>query len=302
MLETRLLPPNVEYEEVACDLCGSDDLVVWAKARGNSLSRCRQCGLVFTNPRIKHASDKDRLLYSSSYFSQKSRMTQKLIAARQTSYLAEIKSLERLKAGGKILDVGCGMGLFLHCFDKTWEKYGCDVSSFAVEEAGRRGIRAFHGEFEALDFADQRFDVIYFRASLQHVYSPRACLDKACRLLNSKGVVAITMSPNADGLCGRLFRGHVRSYEQPHNYMFSPTTLGRYLKSTGFEILETSQPYFGTGYESWRDFVDLPISYAKYLWLAATDRRSVPGTFDFASPPFYGNYVNILGKKVPDAV
>ncbi len=299
MLETRPIPSDIKLETLTyCDLCGSDRLAQWDSARSNTLSRCKSCGLVFTNPRIASSTDKDRALYTESYFQQASRMTEKLIEARRTSYRQEISALEFHTPGGRILDVGCGVGLFLECFDNVkWKKFGCDVSSYGLDEAKKRGVITFHGEFEKLEFGPQPFDVIYFRASLHHAYRPKECIEKAFSLLRPGGTIAIAMSNNVNGLCGRLFKAHVKSYEQAHNYLFSKPCLKMYLERAGFKILESRYPYFGTGYSSAEDLASLVPTYLKYLFLRFTGRLNREGTYDFASPPFYGNYVNIYAKK-----
>jgi len=301
MFKTLTLPAHTQLETAQCDLCGLSNLQTWDVARGNTLSRCLNCGLIFVNPRITDKSKKERLIYSDEYFERADRMTQKMITARQKSYRQEIEKLESLTpgaiSGGKILDVGCGTGVFLKAFnDIRWETYGCDVSTYAVAEARKTCSHIYQGEFEELKF-ENLFNVIYFRASLHHAYSPRQCLLAAANYLADDGILAITMSNNCGGICGRLFRGHVKSYEQSANYLFSTDVLKKYLDRCGFETLHVSYPYFGTGYGSWLDFVQLPLSYMKLLWLSASRQLNTPTTCDFASPTFYGNYVNIYGRK-----
>ncbi|MBU1627023.1 class I SAM-dependent methyltransferase [bacterium] len=224
-------------------------------------------------------------------------MTEKLINARKKSYHMEIDSLQKFVTGGQILDVGCGMGIFLDWFDDNWEKHGCDVSSYALKEAQKRGIKVYLGEFEELDFGNSQFDVVYFRASLHHAYSPQLCLKKAYELLKPNGIVAVCMSNNHDGLAGRLFKAHIKSYEQAHNYLFSKQTLRKYLETTGFKILKIGYPYFGTGYETRKDLMQLIPTYIKYLQLRLFKRLTKPGVYDFSSPAFYGNYINIFAKR-----
>jgi SAM-dependent methyltransferase len=146
MFKTITLPNNLEYETITtCDLCGSENIIYWDSARSNTLSKCKDCGLVFTNPRIADSKVKDRLLYSKAYFQQKSRMTEKLINARKTSYHREIQKLSKYLSHGRILDVGCGMGTFLDHFSSGWEKHGCDVSSYALQEAEKWDCRVSRG-------------------------------------------------------------------------------------------------------------------------------------------------------------
>ena len=42
--------------------------------------------------------------------------------------------------GGNVLDIGCGEGGFLSLFDANWQKYGIDISGYALKEAGKKGI------------------------------------------------------------------------------------------------------------------------------------------------------------------
>lgn len=106
------------------------------------------------------------------------------------------------------------------------------------------------------------------------------------------------MSNNVDGLAGKLFKAHVKSYEQAHNYLFLTKTLKKYFTHTDFKVLKTSSPYFGTGYSSWTDYPNFAISYIKYLYLKLSSKLNKPETYDFASPTFYGNYLNIYARKL----
>ncbi len=105
MLETISLPDDIQVEKVDCDQCGSNDLQRWDAARSNTLARCTKCSLVFTNPRISDIEQKDKIIYSKNYFQQRSRMTEKMIAARKKTYQSEIDALKRFEPRGKILDI-----------------------------------------------------------------------------------------------------------------------------------------------------------------------------------------------------
>lgn len=297
MLITKEIGKTVELETTSCDLCGSENYVFWSRSRGNELTKCVKCGLIWTNPRIKKYQEKDKAVYNENYFLQENRFTKKQITARNNVYKTEINRLERLVNTGEILDVGCGTGIFLSNFSEKWEKHGCDISSWALKEAGQKGIKVYHGEFDRIDFENKKFDVIYFRASLHHTFSPQRSLKRAYELLNDNGILAICMSSNCSGLMGKLFKGHVKCYEQATNYLFSRKTLFKYLKTNKFELMEYYYPYWGTGYES---VFDIPASLLKYLiYLIALIFKKENGKFfrDLASSAFYGNYINVYAKK-----
>jgi len=305
MLETREGLTLEKRQVTHCDLCGGSDFIRWDVARGNQLDQCRDCGLVFTNPVFSNPVAKDHQIYDRTYFEQASRNTPELLEARRRSYQREFMALESVlqdKFSAKkldILDVGCGTGIFLRSFDQErWRLFGCDISSWGLEQARQAGVSVWHGEMEHLDFGDQVFDVIYFRASLHHTRSPKVCLKRAQSLLKPEGIIVIAMSNNRSGVCGALFRGHIKSYEQGHNYLFDKKSLYRYLHESGFTVLKKDVPYFGTGYESFGDFLRLPLQYGKYLVMKLFSKQEISERQpDFASPTFYGNYLSVYAKR-----
>jgi SAM-dependent methyltransferase len=298
MLETRELPTELEYKEVDCDLCGASNDNVWDLSRTNRLTKCVKCGLVYTNPRLKSVEMKDKYMYDKTYFSQQSRMTEDLVEARKKTYKLEIAKLNKLGfARGSILDVGCGMGLFLESMNSEWDKHGCDVSSYALKEAEQRGVTTYHGEFEKLDLENHNFDVIYFRASLHHSFSPSECIAKAGKSLKKNGLLAIVMSNNCGGIGGKLFKGRVKSYEQAHNYLFTTSCLIEFLERNDMKIVDISYPYFDTGYARFTDFLKFPLYYLIYLLLKMTGMYKTKKFQNFSSPPFYGNYVSLYAKR-----
>lgn len=88
-----------------------------------------------------------------------------------------------IKAGDKILDVGCGKGFLLYDFTLVVpgvEVYGIDISQYAIEnskEEVRDRLRV--GNATSLPWPDQHFDLVYSLNTLHnlHCYD----LDKALR-------------------------------------------------------------------------------------------------------------------------
>ena len=60
---------------------------------------------------------------------------------RELWYKSEHRRIASMRPeGGRILDVGCGTGRFLKHFGGSWQKYGVDVSNFAIEQSRALGI------------------------------------------------------------------------------------------------------------------------------------------------------------------
>ncbi|WP_320040095.1 class I SAM-dependent methyltransferase [uncultured Desulfobacter sp.] len=210
--------------------------------------------------------------------------------AQLKSCLQEKSRIERFIPSGRILDVGCGNGKFLRVLGDAWKKYGCDVAPAAVQFV--RQNRLFNvrlGLLEELDYPKQFFDVVYFRASLHHTENPRKTLEVAHRLVKPSGIVAISMSNNAAGPCGRVFKGKTRSFDYGHTHFFTPATLRKLLRLCGLQEIYTYYPYFGTGYEN---FADL----GKFV--RQTFRLILGRDSDLVSPPFYGNYVSMFATPI----
>lgn len=81
----------------------------------------------------------------------------------------------RLKAGDKILDVGCGKGFqlveFLRC-DPALSVYGLDISEYAILNSHKDvKSRLSVGNATMLPYPDQYFDFVYSINTLHNLYS-----------------------------------------------------------------------------------------------------------------------------------
>ncbi len=99
------------------------------------------------------------------------------------------------RKGGKFLDVGCAYGHYLKAMEKEFEVYGIDVSTHAVKEAGKKGLRNVF----ALDaakkwpFKEKFFDVILMEHSLEHFREPKKSLEQAARCLKDGGLLFVDL-------------------------------------------------------------------------------------------------------------
>lgn len=116
---------------------------------------------------------------------------------------------ERAAAGSsrpRLLEIGCGPGLFLEALDPVWQRFGTDVSQWAVAEARRRAPTASieQAPAERIPF-DGEFDVIAAFDVLEHLDRPELAIAEATQRLRPGGAL-LFVAPVYDGPAGLLVR------------------------------------------------------------------------------------------------
>jgi SAM-dependent methyltransferase len=91
----------------------------------------------------------------------------------------------------RILDIGCGAGLFFDALEQFGYVEGIESDPIALEQSGRWRTRIHPGELET--FApDRAFDLILALDVVEHVRSPETLLRQAARFLARDGRILIT--------------------------------------------------------------------------------------------------------------
>jgi len=165
------------------------------------------------------------------------------------AYERWIDELERHRAPGRLLDVGCGTGLFLAVARRRgWEPFGIDACEPATRHAREHfGLEVWDGEFTDLAAEGHRFDAITGWDVIEHSREPVALLRTARRCLAPGGVVALS-TPNQrsilDLVAGALYRlsgGRVTApleklYIEQHFLYYTPATLADSLARAGLAV------------------------------------------------------------------
>jgi SAM-dependent methyltransferase len=162
-----------------------------------------------------------------------------------------LDAIERERAPGKLLDIGCGTGLFLAVARRRgWQPYGIDDSRDATRHAREHfGLDVWDGQFT--DFADRRdlrFDAISMWDIIEHSRAPVGLLEAARSVLAPGGVIAIS-TPNQRSILdlvagwiyratrGRLTRPLEKFYIEQHFVYFGPDTLRDALARASLELV-----------------------------------------------------------------
>lgn len=233
----------MQLENVSCPLCGSSRDREMFRARDLNtllpgeypLVRCCECGMVYVNPRP--IPEEIRQYYPEHYWVEPPAEGQRPFCDRATRRAIDL--LARRFPGGRVLDVGCGVGMVAALMREAGLRpVGLDPYEHACRVARKRyGLEVICGYLGEAHLPERSFDAVTFFDVLEHVYDPVAELKEARRLLNFEGLVIVKV-PNIEALQARVFGRWWYWLDVPrHLNHFSPATLRRALEKAGFDVV-----------------------------------------------------------------
>jgi SAM-dependent methyltransferase len=230
---------------IACLLCGGARLQALLHARDRKheppgwdyhVVRCAGCGLLFRHPGIRPERLGD--LYSSGHYA--GFLAGSYARKRIRRYRVTMEPFGRLfrkGRGRRLLDFGCGTGLFLDIAHRRgFDCYGVDLAADAVELARQKpsGRRAYHGTpLEVPQLAAGGFDVITMWSVLAHLARPVDDLTMLRSLLAPDGVLLL-LTVNAGSLKFKHDLETWGGFTPNHLAFFAPDTLRLLLRRAGF--------------------------------------------------------------------
>ncbi len=246
-----------------CPLCKKNDYNEWGRVGKYTILMCKKCGLGITAPfpTEKELTESNQKVYQveqriKTYLSRRSYFEKR--------YRDNIAQIKRFKHQGKLLDVGCNIGLFLNVArEEGFSVIGVELNKGCAQY----GINNFKLDIrsdylENVAFADQSIDVVTLFDVLEHVPDIHGFLTEIRRVLKKDGLIVV-QSPNIQSLMAALTKSNWSWLTPPdHLYHFTPATLKLLLKEHGCDIrlLNTWEPA--------QDFSDnLIVAYIPSLFI-----------------------------------
>jgi SAM-dependent methyltransferase len=243
---------TLELETVSCPLgCPPDDeLVLTGRDRLHGVPgefpviRCRRCGLLRTNPRPT-PSEIHRYYppaygpYATTVVGQEAKNS--AASRRRKPLLARLLEpktnvLPRMRPG-RLLEIGCGAGAFLHRMAQAgWEVEGLELSRAAGEEARHSGFPVFIGSVAEAPDPGKPYDLIVGWMVLEHLHEPIAMLQKLRRWSAPHGWLVLSV-PDAGALEFKVFRDAWYALDVPrHLFHFTVQTARQVLARAGWRL------------------------------------------------------------------
>lgn len=206
-----------------CPLCGSPKSKLLDVKQSYQLFRCGSCGSNF-----QHRLSDIGKPYDESYFNENHQQSY------GKSYIEDeenirgfskrrLKAIRKLNPEGKtLLDIGSAMGLFCDEAQKSgYRPTGAELSKYARDYSKSRFNIPCVEDFFSIE---ETFDCVTLWFTLEHAEIPSVWINKACNLLNSGGILAVSL-PNGGGAFARFNR---KAYftARPVEHYIEPTLLG----------------------------------------------------------------------------
>ena len=204
------------------------------------LSRCRNCELVFDNPRPSPAAINDFYNQASQYDVWTGELEN-----RNRLWARRLRKMRRHRVPGGLLDVGTGIGQFLNFARKEYSPVqGTEVSLTAIQHARKLyGLEILQGTIESLQIGQQFDNVTGFHV-LEHVHRPLEFLKCCYPVLKPGGRLFLAVPNDMEVLDARIGRFSLAPIKLPtaeiHLSHFTVKSIVKLLHLSGFELIDLS--------------------------------------------------------------
>ena len=249
-------------EEVACNLCGSDDIRVLRPARyhetlavadlierfrsssdeqlTHQLVVCQSCGLKYVSPRLH----RDVVLRSYAGGADEQFVSQ--ARGRELTFNKCLSLIERVwqHPPGRLLDIGTGGGSFPYVASKRgWHVDACEPNRWLCEWGRQKyGTPIASGTVFEQGYRSNSYDLVTLWDVLEHTADPKAQISEIHRLLKEHGLLVVNY-PDIGSWIARLMGRSWVFLLDVHLYYFTRTTITRLLEKSGFEVLVVRPHY-----------------------------------------------------------
>ena len=152
----------------------------------------------------------------------------------EPTYIKRLKNID-INMNDKILDVGCGKGILLHKMKESGFKNVLGIDPFIDETIiYENGLKILKEDFLNLK---EKFDLIMFNHSFEHMDNPLEVLNHSNQLLNEKKFLLLRI-PVSDSFAFQKYRENWSSLDAPrHLFLHTKKSIQHLAKNSRFQII-----------------------------------------------------------------
>lgn len=173
----------------------------------------------------------------------------------------DVKQLQLFRDKGRLLDVGCGAGVFLQVAQKKgFQVHGLEPNPEAAQYAVSKGNFSVDcNDLEENLYENSTFDILTMYGIIEHLCDPNAALEECSRILRSRGLLVL-QTPTEDGLLRRTGRliytislnklnSHAKQFYTRklggHTQCFTKRSIQKILTKHGFRVIKRYPSTYG---------------------------------------------------------
>lgn len=249
------------------------------------LVHCTDCGHMMTMPRL---FETDLPILYGTYYPRKS-LTAESVRQQVASVRKPFSRLlrwwlgvdnqgqYRVRAGQRVLDVGCGSGASLLEIQALGaQAWGIEADPNVQVLASALGLRIHQGNLDDRPFPGEAFDLVILNQVIEHIPDPYRALEKVAQRLAPSGRVVLIF-PNRDSLWCRLSGGKWINWHIPyHLHHFNLKGFTRLAARSGFRVVRsrTITPNLWTLLQWRANHTPVTQGQANPLWQRDTGREA----------------------------
>jgi SAM-dependent methyltransferase len=234
---------NLDIDYEVCPMCSSIEISLLEQVRDTlSLFKCGVCLIIFRNGYQGGSS----YGYEESTFENWKIETFKKffisdyskpnLASLRESYREALMPLGGPEASGKVLDLGCGGGLFLKLLNELkYDAQGLEPSTlFRNFGINHLGLRIFDGDVYSYHNR-LKFDTVILNSVLEHLKDPIKALREIRNSMLTEGGRLIVTVPNILSLEYLTEGQSWHNFNEDHLWYFSEKSMNFALVEAGFQ-------------------------------------------------------------------
>lgn len=303
---------NKEMFYRKCVVCGMNRYKRLFVKEGFKFVKCNNCGFIYTNPSIKQKSLK--IYYENigeEYYQTPDNKTRDVMRnLLKDKFNDELSYIERYAKKGRVLDIGCGVGIFLYYAKKRgWKVYGTEFNKFSIKYINDtlKINTIFSSDLKKLE--KNYFDLITLHQVMEHIPDPNKMLRDIRLLLRDDGLIFMSV-PYVYGISTRIIGRNSMHYAgMGHLNYFNRKNMITLMNKNGFEVIKIRTEAFKADMllDHFRRKLiktkqdnhsnDSPLSLGHIGGFKIRVYKIICAILNAA---YFGDYMTVLARKKPD--